>query len=303
MLTRFRPSQRRDERQPGELHALGVLLPIRFRPVKVLPGRHPLGRAGEGMRVLRTRPYVPGEDNPRDIDRFSPPTERMVMEWEDEAQASIMLLADVSASMSPPLKSSLRDACLLQLTYSLWRAGDRVGTILFDRALHEPIAAPNLRTQVRRLTGALARTCPQEHTDISGALRAYLEVSHRRRADLLFLISDFLPPGESHAAPAIEWQRLPVALRHNIVPIVVSFAIPASIAGMVKFWDPERRQRRLVWLSARRIRHINARERERVAAVTASFRAAGVDYMVLTQARDIYPGLARLARVRRLRKH
>lgn len=303
MLTRFRPDRPPGERQSSELHALGVLLPIRFRPVKVLPGRHPLGRTGEGMRVLRTRPYVPGEDNPRDIDRFSPPDARRVMEWEDEAQASIMLLADVSGSMSPPLKAGLRDACLLQLTYSLWRAGDRVGTILFDRALGKPIAAPNLRTQVRYLTAALAQACPQEHTDVSGVLHSYMELDRRRRADLVFLISDFLPPGESHAAPGIQWRKLPVALRHNIVPVVVSFAIQASVAGMVKFWDPERRQRRLVWLSARRIRYINARERERVAGVTASFRAAGVDYMVLTGHRDIYPELTRLARVRRLRKH
>ena len=34
------------------LHALGVLVPIRFNPIKMLPGRHPLGRAGDGMRLL-----------------------------------------------------------------------------------------------------------------------------------------------------------------------------------------------------------------------------------------------------------
>ena len=75
------------------LHALGVLIPIQFHPVKILPGRHPLGRAGDGMRLLRTRPYVIGEDNPRDIDKFSPAADRQVNEWEDEALASIMLFA------------------------------------------------------------------------------------------------------------------------------------------------------------------------------------------------------------------
>ncbi|HET6629667.1 MAG TPA: hypothetical protein VFG91_07820 [Woeseiaceae bacterium] len=303
MPTKFRHNPERADRQRDDLHALGVLLPIRFRPVKVLPGRHPLGRTGEGMRMLRTRPYVPGEDNPRDIDRFSRPNERMVMEWEDEAQASIMLLADVSASMSVPIKAGLRDACLLQMTYSLWRSGDRVGTILFDSSLGEQIAAPNLRTQVQLLTGALARAGTQGLTDVAGVLRSYMELDRRRRADLLFVISDFLLSGESDAGPRIDWRKLPVSLRHNVVPVVVSFAVSGTAAGMIKFWDPERRQRRLVWLSRERIRRINARECERLASVTASFRAAGLDYMVLAELRDIYPELARLARGRRLRKH
>ena len=54
------------------LQALGVLLPIKLKSLTFLPGRHPLGRAGEGMRFLRSRPYEPGEDNPRNIDKFSP---------------------------------------------------------------------------------------------------------------------------------------------------------------------------------------------------------------------------------------
>lgn len=255
------------------------------------------------MRLLRTRPYVPGEDNPRDIDRYSPPNERMVMEWEDEAQASIMLLADVSPSMSPPVKSRLRDACLLQMTYSLWRAGDRAGTILFDSSLGEQIAAPNLRTQVQRLTGALVRARRGGGlTDLSAALRSYADRDRRRRADLLFIVSDFLPPGDSDADPAIDWRKLTGSLRHNVIPVVISFGISDAAAGTVKLWDPERRKRRLTWLSRQRIGRINAGERERVASLTASFRAAGLDYMMLSDPREIYPELARLARARRLRK-
>ncbi len=86
------------------LQALGVLMPIRLSPLKFLPGRHPLGRAGSGLRFLRTRLFQQGEDNPRDIDKFSPKEARQVIEWEEEAQASIMVLADVSASMALPAK-------------------------------------------------------------------------------------------------------------------------------------------------------------------------------------------------------
>ncbi len=169
------------------LHALGVLVPVRFNPVKVMPGRHPLACAGDGMRLLRTRPYIAGEDNPRDIDKYSPPDEPSVVEWENEAQASIMLLADVSASMALPHKAALRNACLLQLTYSMWRAGDRVATTLFDHVLHEQIRAPNLKTQMERLVATLTGSHAGGTTDVTSVLRQYLGQARHRHCDLLFV--------------------------------------------------------------------------------------------------------------------
>ncbi|MBT8099738.1 MAG: hypothetical protein KJO82_08310, partial [Gammaproteobacteria bacterium] len=135
-----------------DLLSLGVLVPIQFNPVRVLPGRHPLRRAGDGMRVLRTRPYIQGEDNPRDIDKFSPSNDRQVIEWEDEAQASVTLLVDMSASMASMQKAALRNATVMQLVYSLWRAGDRVGVEMFDSRIHTRIRAANLRSQMQRTT-------------------------------------------------------------------------------------------------------------------------------------------------------
>lgn len=285
------------------LHALGVLVPIRFRPVKVLPGRHPLGRAGDGMRLLRTRPYVAGEDNPRDIDKFSPPDERRVVEWEDEAQASIVLLADISASMVPPLKSALRNACLLQLTYSFWRAGDRVGMTFFDDKIYDPIRATNLRMQMQRIAIALKKTRGAAETDLSSVLSQYLHQGRQRFSDLLFVVSDFLACGEHDLDPEIEWRPILNEMHRNIVPVVVSFEIPDSLEGVMKFWDPERRSRRLVRLSPRRIRSINRQESERVGTLVRKFQSAGLDYMILSKQRQIYPQMASLARTRRLRKH
>ena len=122
------------------LQQLGVLLPIRLSALSFFSGRHPLGRAGEGMRFLRTRPYESGQDNPRDIDKFSPPGEYWINEWEAEAQAVVMIYADVSASMQFGPKASLLRLTLLQLTYSLWRASDRVRTSLYHEAKTNLIA-------------------------------------------------------------------------------------------------------------------------------------------------------------------
>ena len=84
-----RRSMHIDRRQ---LEEKGVILPIKRLPIRFLPGRHLLGRAGDGMRFLRSRPYDPLEDNPRDIDKFSPKFDLTVNEWEHETQAELLRL-------------------------------------------------------------------------------------------------------------------------------------------------------------------------------------------------------------------
>lgn len=303
MLSIFRHKDSRSVIDRHDLHALGVLVPIRFQPVKVLPGRHPLGRAGDGMRLLRTRPYVRGEDNPREIDKFSPADEPRVVEWEDEAQASIMLLADISASMAPRQKAALRNATLLQLTYSFWRAGDRVAAAFFDQALYGAIRATNLRMQMQRVAAALLQARGAAVTDVSAVLRDYLNQGRQRYSDLLFVVSDFLSSDDRVPDPEIEWRPILNEMQRNVVPVVISFEVPETADGYMKLWDPERRSRRLVRLSRQRVRDLNAREGERVAQLAGRFRSAGVDFMLLSKQREIYPQLARLARTRRLRKH
>ncbi len=285
------------------LHALGVLVPVRFNPVKIMPGRHPLGRAGDGMRLLRTRPYIAGEDNPRDIDKYSPADAPRVMEWEDEAQASIMLLADVSASMALPQKAALRNACLLQLTYSFWRAGDRVATTLFDNCLQERIRAVNLKMQMQRLIAALSEPRAASTTDINAVFRQYLDQVRHRHSDLLFVVSDFVKTDDSDIIPARDWRPILNQMQRNVVPVVVSFEVPEEMQGLVKLCDVERKRRRITWLSRPRISRVDREERERVKTLARSFRAAGLDYMVVSRQIQIYPQLARLARMRRQRKH
>ena len=303
MLTKFQPNKASAIIDRQALHALGVLVPVRFNPVKVLPGRHPLGRAGDGMRLLRTRPYIAGEDNPRDIDKYSPPDEPCVVEWENEAQASIMLLADVSASMAMPDKAALRNACLLQLTYSMWRAGDRVATTLFDNVLHEQIWAPNLKRQMERLVTALTGPHPAGTTDVTSVLQQYLSQARHRHSDLLFVVSDFVNTDQNDIAPAAGWRAILKQMHRNVVPVIVSFEVPNEMQGLVKLYDVERRSRRLTWFSQHRIDRVNREESERVENLINSFRSAGFDYMFVSNQFQIFPQLARLARIRRQGKH
>jgi Mg-chelatase subunit ChlD len=214
-----------------------------------------------------------------------------------------MLLADISASMASPDKAALRNTCLLQLSYSFWRAGDRVATTFFDEALYAPIRETNLRMQMQRVAAALHATKGAAATDVSFALREYLRQGRQRYSDLLFLVSDFVSSNEHELDPEIEWRPVLNEMQRNIVPVIVSFEIPERSGGVMKLWDPERRCRRLVRLSKDRIRSINEKERARISTLAGRFRSAGLDTMILSNQRQIYPQLAKLARTRRLRKH
>ncbi len=302
MLTSSVPSSAASIIDRDALHALGVLVPIQFHPVKVLPGRHPLGRAGDGMRLLRLRAYVPGEDNPRDIDKFSPPGDLQVIEWEDEAQASITLLVDRSASMDSQLKAPIRNACVMQMVYSMWRAGDRVGLAMFDTEVREQIRAANLRSQLRQTMQALRVRHPNATTDVSSAVSAFVRQDQRRHSNLLFVLSDFVASNGIDFNPEVEWRDAINEIQQNIVPVIVSFELAPQTEGLVKLHDAERPARRLAWFSRDRVRRINREERSRVASLVRHFRSAGLDCMTIAHQRDIYPQLVRLARMRRRRK-
>ncbi len=285
-----------------KLQSLGVLLPIRLSALSFFSGRHPLGRAGQGMRFLRTRPFESGQDNPRDIDKFSPPGEYWINEWEAEAQASVMIYADVSASMQFGPKAALLQLTLLQLTYSLWRASDRVRTTLYHEAKQRLVAKRNLRGQLEHLIVELDDGGLQAGQSAIDVLTAYSSNRQSARDDLLFLVSDFCPPAANPAADeGRDWRAVMRALPCDVVPITISFELAARQRGAIRLWDAERRQHRLTLLTSSRIAAINAAERARVEKLQDLFRRLGLDHLVLRHELDVYPELARLARWRRRR--
>jgi uncharacterized protein (DUF58 family) len=280
-----------------QLHALGVLIPIELHPLSFLPGRHPLGRPGDGLRFLRTREFEPGEDNPRDVDRFSPPGELWVNEWEAESRASIRLLADFSASMAYPAKAEVQRRLILQLTYSLWRAGERLTVSFFGDRIHAEVRKRNLPAQLQALLRHLASAPNLPGTDIAGVLQSCARDRHAARDDLIFVSSDFL------TMTVTQWRSAIAQWRYKVIPVVITFELSEEMIGLTKMWDPERRSHRLTLLSRARIRRINQEERARVEELGRLFRSTGLDYIVLSRERDVYMQLVRLARSRRQRSN
>jgi uncharacterized protein (DUF58 family) len=282
---------------------MGVLLPISMKILSFLPGRHTLGRAGEGMRFLRTRPFEPGEDNPRDIDKFSDHAKPWINEWESEGMASINLMCDMSGSMAFGPKAGVRNLAMLQLTYSLWRACDRVRTVLYNFHGREVFEERNLKAQMEKLGQRMGHGGWGKGMDSLEAIKTYAMGKRGNRNDVTFIISDFAPVVESDGLGDLqEWRN--VVRRHpgDIVPVIVSFDLAGGQQGTVKLWDPERQVQRLTLLTPSRVARINAQEKARVEKVKGFFRKLGLDYLVLRQERDVYPQLARLTGLRRRRR-
>lgn len=279
----------------------GVIMPVKRLPLKFLSGRHLLGRAGEGMRFLRSRPYEPLEDNPRDIDKFSPLHDLTVNEWEHETQADILVLADVSASMAYPMKRDLRDAAVLQLIYSLWRAGDRVRVSLFADEVIAEIGKANLRSQMLAFQESVGDLPLLPATGLDRALATYQPLYDSGRISLILIVSDFVAPGEPGAAPV-----LPVdsarRLGSGLIPLIVSFRLGEEYQGVGRVWDPERNRQGMIMFSPARRQRINDAERQRVEGVSRSLRDMGLDYAVIRERRQIFPLLAGLARTREHRR-
>lgn len=282
------------------LQSLGVLLPIRLNALSFMPGRHPLGRAGEGMRYLRTRAYEPGQDNPRDIDKFSPPGEQWVDEWESEARAFVRICGDVSHSMQFAPNAALRNLTLLQLTYSLWRASDQVRVVLYSADGLQELVEPNLRGQLEQLAGALSADPVGRRRDARDLLEAIAASPRRTHDDLMFVVSDFqaVTPEDSGSV-ARQWQQTLRRLSCDVIPVVISFELAREQRGTIKLWDAEKRRQRLTLLTPSRIDRINALERARVEDLEKLFRRLALSCLVLRHERDVYPFLANLARTRR----
>jgi uncharacterized protein (DUF58 family) len=278
----------------------GVVLPIKRLAIRFMPGRHQLGRAGDGMRFLRNRPYEILEDNPRDIDKFSPQHALMVNEWEHETQAEVLILADVSASMAYPAKSSLRDAVILQLIYSLWRSGDRVRVALFAHDVIHEIHKANLRAEMNEYQRAVAELALLPETDIKKVLEPYVTQYDKGRISLIILVSDFIDSDTANG-PVIPIELLR-RLQGDLISVVVTFNLGEEAQGVGKVWDPERNREGIVMLSRNRRSRINHAEQERVDQVCRAMRDAYVDSIAIREQRQIYPQLLSLARTREHRR-
>jgi uncharacterized protein (DUF58 family) len=292
----------------------------------VLAGEYVSVFRGSGIEFDEVRPYIPGDDV-RSIDwnvtaRMGEP---FVKRYVEERQLTLMLLADVSASldfgsMSRSKRECAAELCAL-LAFSASRNDDKVGLLLFHggteqyipprkgqrHALRvvrevlthgeeERIALPQRRRWSWRDSGRLR--APREGTDIAAAFEFLLSVNKRRT--VCFVVSDFIDEGYERALRAAN-------RKHDVVAVLITDPRERDIpdVGLVTLQDAETGETRVVDAgSAAFRRRVEADAEMRVSVLRTRLASAGVDLIHIDASSSVVDPLIRFfkARERRARR-
>jgi len=260
---------------------------------------------GYGVDFADLRDYQPGDDI-RYIDwnvtaRMGTP---YVRQYVEDREITAWFLLDLSPSMDFGTVQNLKRAILVDfvatLTRLLTRHGNRVGAIFYGSRVERTIPARGGRIQVLRLINDLLKQ-PQlaraPFTNLSPLLAAGLH-GIRRRA-LIFIISDFI------SAPG--WER-PLSLlnhRHEVVAIRLWDPREAELPdiGPIIMEDAETGEHLYVDTHDRKFRRrFQEAARQREAALTETFKRAGVDALSLSTDEDLVRAIVRFATLRQQRR-
>jgi uncharacterized protein (DUF58 family) len=262
---------------------------------------------GSGIDFADLREYQWGDDV-RYIDwnvtaRTSTP---YVREYVEDREITAWFLLDLSPSVdfgtveSERLKRSVLIDFVTTLARLLTRRGNRVGAILYGRAVERTIPAKSGRVQVLRLVNDLLehpRLPSSPFTDLGALLQAGQQTIKRR--SLVFVISDFI------SAPG--WER-PLNLltqRHEVMAVRLFDRREVELpdVGALLIEDAETGEQLYVDThdKAFRRRFKEASER-REATLREAFKRAGVDAVALSTDDDLVHAIVRMATLRRRRR-
>ena len=205
----------------------------------IFAGQYHSAFKGRGMAFAEVREYQYGDDV-RDIDwnvtaRFQRP---YVKVFEEERELTVMLLIDVSGSLSfgtrQRLKSELATEIASTLAFSAIQNNDKIGVIFFSDKIEKYIPPKKGRKHILYLIREMLDFTPQSRkTNISMAIEYLTRVMKRKCT--AFLLSDFYSRENFD-------RTLQIANRkHDVVAIQV-YDIRAKVLpniGLVKVRDAE----------------------------------------------------------------
>jgi uncharacterized protein (DUF58 family) len=258
---------------------------------------------GRGLEFDEVREYTPGDDV-RDIDwNVTARTGRpFVKRYIEERQLKVLFAVDVSASQGFGTASRRKcelaaEFCAL-VAFSAIRNNDTVGLLLFsDRVERFVPPAKGSSHALRLVHELLAFEAQSPGTDIAAALGYLARILHRRC--VVFLVSDFLSPGFERALRIL-------ARRHDVMAVRTSDPCELRLPdiGLAELTDPETGRRLVIDASAPDVRddfHERClRQRE---AVSAIFRAAGVDEIAVSTDKECASALVSFFRARETRRY
>jgi len=250
---------------------------VRWKTSSLRPGAFRGMHAGAGDRIRGSIPLHANAD-PRRLDLRAtirdPFGGLWVREFEQTSALKVVVLADVSASMSYVGRYDKFDQLrrvAVAIAQTAWRNGDAFG---FFAASESPERALALPVRVNRGAAAwidrrLSAFVPSGQSAV-GLARLVPQLPHRRA--LVFVVSDFFWPED-------EAERLLHALAHHaVVPIVLRDPAEADAVhrrGIATLRDLETGERRFVWLRPGLIDSMRARHAARDARFAHTCHRAG----------------------------
>ena len=220
----------------------------------IFAGEYHSAFKGRGMAFSEVREYNYGDDM-RDIDwnvtaRYNKP---FVKVFEEERELTVMLLIDVSESLSfgtsTMIKRNMVAEIAATLAFSAIQNNDKIGVIFFSDKIEKFVPPKKGRKHILFIIREILSFKPENNkTDISMALR-YLTNAIKKRCTA-FLLSDFIDTSDYK-------QALKIANRkHDLVSIQVYDKLSTELKplGLMKVNDPETGVDQWVDTSSRKVR-------------------------------------------------
>jgi uncharacterized protein (DUF58 family) len=268
-----------------------------------LAGLHKSPYRGLSQEFAEHRPYIAGDEMRRVDWRVFARTDRLyVKESEEETNAPVRLLLDVSGSLSyAPRKARKLDYArylTAALAYLATRQGDRVGLVCFDEKVRASVPARGGgQRHLQTILLALERLEAGGQTRVGPVLLS--QAAQWKRRGLIVLVSDLYDAPEEVVESVARVRRA----RHDVVVFHLLDRAEKFLEerGTHEFRDLETNETLLA--DAGRVRRAYvARMDELRAYFRREFERAGADYAELDTSEPLDYALALYLRRRRRRK-
>jgi uncharacterized protein (DUF58 family) len=244
----------------------------------IFAGEYHSAFKGRGMAFSEVREYSYGDDM-RDIDwnvtaRYNKP---YVKVFEEERELTVMLLIDVSESLSFGTSTMIKRNMLAEiaatLAFSAIQNNDKIGVIFFSDKIEKFVPPKKGRKHILYIIREILSFEPENNqTDISMALR-YLTNAIKKRCTA-FLLSDFIDTSDYK-------QALKIANRkHDLVSVQVYDKMSTELKplGLMKVKDPETGNEQWVDTSSKKVQTTYRKWwYTQQTYMNAAFKQSGVD--------------------------
>lgn len=242
---------------------------------------------GRGMSFSESRAFADGDD-PRHVDWLATARtgDLFVKQFVEERELTLLLVVDLSASMTTGSRAQLRRQlaaeCCAVLALSAGKNQDKVGLVGFTNKAERLVRPAKGRPHVLRIIRDVLALSPTERrTDLAPALEVAGHLTRNRA--IVVVISDLV-------GIPVPLERLrALSARHDVAVIQLADPLDTELpdVGLLSITDPESGVERVVDTSDARVRAAYKN-----AATTAQnkrvidLRKAGVDHIIVDVSDD-----------------